>query len=115
MNTTECLDKVPAMSSDEDRQRALTSRHVQAARNRGRMTDAEADALTSATDSEARASVLQGVRARHAAERLAGAVDAGTISPTEAERLIEQVRTGGHAPGLRRLINQLARRKDEQG
>ena len=103
------------MSTDDDRADTLSERHVRTARERGRITDEEAAALTNAADSKTRTSVMQSIRVRHAAEQLTSAVEAGTISSAEAERLLAQVRTGGHIPGLRRRINQLTRRaKDPQ-
>jgi len=68
----------------------------------------EAASLDAATTDEARAKVLDSIRARHAAERLREAVAAQTVSAEEAERLVDEVRQGGHTSSLRRRINQLA-------
>lgn len=74
----------------------------------GRLTADEADMLREAGSSIEAEAVLTDIRARHAGASLQIAVDAGTISQEEADRTLEQIRSGEHSPELRSRVRLLA-------
>jgi hypothetical protein len=71
----------------------------------GRLTAAEAAALKSADDGPTRDAVLGGIRARHIAARLEGAVADGRIVADQAQALAERARKGEHSRDLRAAVN----------
>jgi hypothetical protein len=99
---------------EERRSHELSERQVRHLVESGRLTEEEAAQLRAA-DEATRQAVLTEIRSGHAAERLAGAVDAGLIDEASAGALTDQVRAGGHDPKLRRHINDLARRARAAG
>lgn len=79
---------------------------------RGRLTEAEAEALSAAEGPTERARAMSALRSRHAGDRLDEAVADGSISRPEADGLLARVRSGEHSRALRSLIAALRPKPD---
>jgi hypothetical protein len=70
----------------------------------GRITQGEADRLRTTAGTAEFSAALGVVRARHARVHTDAAVDAGRMSPEEAEASLDRVRDGEHSAELRSYI-----------
>jgi hypothetical protein len=68
---------------------------------KGRVTEAEAAALRAAQSPSEVEAAICAIRLRHAAPKLAQAVDDGTLSEEDASSLRERLRNGEHSRTLR--------------
>jgi len=77
----------------------------------GRVTEDEAVRMRAASSATEFDAVVAEVRARHAAPRLAAAVEAGEMTQSEADGALARLRAGEHSGSLRaRLHGLLAER-----
>ncbi len=73
----------------------------------GRITENEAQDLRTATDERDFNQAVRNIRVRHAGVQLDEAVADGSLTRTEADRLLDRLRTGEHGGSLRARLRGL--------
>lgn len=73
----------------------------------GRLTKEEADRLRGADEPGQFDSAIRGIRVRHAAAKLAAAIEDGSLSQEDADVILNRLQSGEHSAAIRARLRSL--------